>query len=236
MSVPLIDAEALREFMDKAMPLLPPVYLQGVARVLERRSDDALRVNFEGDAVWSTPATRRLPEAERSHWQDSAETIWPLILEGDAQGVLDRTEGTAPEWLRDWATFWMHARDPETYPWWARWVYRPIDRTGALLLVLDDPDALAGLGDVTCYSRMRESELFLGEVLQSTRRLPGIPAPHVPTVALAAIYGVYMFTMASWRMTSEFTQALPPFPNVVRTLLGINRWEWNRIGTEGQTG
>lgn len=237
MSAPLIDAQALGEFLDKAQPLLAPDFLQGISSVLERRTQDVRRENLGWPAIWEhAPASRRLGQDERERFADTLQLLWPRIRAGDRAEVLRVVSGGAPEWLRDWATFWLHALSPEEHPWWARWSYRPGARTGALALLLDDPTILEGLAVGECYRRMAEAERFLYEVLGSTHRLAEVDAAHAPTVALAAVYAVYMFTMASWRMTPEFTQALPPFPNVVRTLLGIDRWEWSRIGTEGQVG
>lgn len=236
MSAPLIDAETLREFLDKAEPLMPQDYLRRVELALERRPRRAALQTLPWQSLWQeAPATRRLPAEERARWQGAAQAAFAAVLREDAGAVLSAVE-EAPQWLRDWATFWLHGSDPEAHPWWARWVYQPGDRTGALLLVLDDAGALQGLGAAECYGAMAEANRFLAEVIGSTRRLPGIAREHAATVALAAVYGVYMFTMASWRMTTEFTQALPPFPTVVRALLGIDRREWSQVGAQGQTG
>lgn len=237
MSAPLIDAQALGEFLDKAEPVLTSDFLRDVSRILAGRTEDLRAGNPGWPAIWQrAPASRRVAAEERGRFEDTLQQLWPRIHSGDRVDVLRAVSGGTPEWVRDWATYWLHVRSPEDDPWWSRWSYRPQARTGALLLVLDDPASLEGLAGGECYRRMAESEHFLREVMGSTRRLPEVDAAHAPTVALAAVYAVYMFTMASWRMTPEFTQALPPFPNVVRTLLGIDRWEWSRVGTEGQVG
>ncbi len=41
-------------------------------------------------------------------------------------------------------------------------------------------------------------------------------------VFLAAVYGVYMQTVLRMRMTKEFTNILPPLPDLIRRLLGVH--------------
>ena len=38
---------------------------------------------------------------------------------------------------------------------------------------------------------------------------------------LAAVYGVYMYTVLRMRMTREFNQLVPQLPDLIRRLLGI---------------
>ena len=42
---------------------------------------------------------------------------------------------------------------------------------------------------------------------------------------LAAVYGVYMFTVLRMRMTQEFTRLVPPLPDLIRRLLGVYHLE-----------
>lgn len=241
MKTPLIDAEAMGEFLDKAEPLLPEDFLRTLGERWKRLTDrlHGGGVAAEWPRLWDlTPATRRLAQPLRQTWQARAEELWPLVSAGTAEAALDRLAswgGETPLWLLDWATFWLHVADPERNPWWARWVYRPDGRTGALLLLLDEPDAFGGDGLGSTYQVMREALRFLAEVLASTRRLRATDETHRATVALASVYAVYMFTMAAWRMTTEFTQVLPPFPRVVSALVGIDRWEDSQLGGKGQT-
>jgi hypothetical protein len=40
-------------------------------------------------------------------------------------------------------------------------------------------------------------------------------------VLLAAVYGVYMYTVLQMRLTREFNRVVPTLPDLVRRLLGV---------------
>jgi hypothetical protein len=44
-------------------------------------------------------------------------------------------------------------------------------------------------------------------------------------VYLAAIYGIYLYTVTRLRMTQEFNRVIPQLPDLVRRLLGVHRLE-----------
>ncbi len=44
-------------------------------------------------------------------------------------------------------------------------------------------------------------------------------------VLLAAVYGVYMYTVLQMRLTREFNQVVPQLPHLVRRLLGVYHLE-----------
>lgn len=236
MTAAVIDAQAVGEFLDKAQPWLTEAVLADVGRSLESRARQAPRLMDRWTALWDlAPVGRRISPEERASWAPHLQEWLADLREGDAERVLARLDETAerPGWLVDWATFWLHVRDPAN-PWWARWVFRPDHQTGALLLVVDDA-LLVGRGTLTAtYQEIQRLAEFLAAVLASTGRLRSVPEPHRVTVALASVYAVYLFTMAAWRMTDEFTEVLPPFPVVVKTLLGLTRWEGTRLGGQSE--
>lgn len=225
---PLIDAEVLREFFEKAEPFLTAEYLAQLSSDLDGRRLRVKAALPDWPALWDMAfATRRLPADERALWQPRLEPMRGLMEQADVHGALELV-GSLPErpkWLVDWMTFWAHLVNPEVV-WWARWVYTPASETGALLLLLDNPTVLQGAADLQgAYQRVSDAVRFLAAVLDSTRQLEGVEAEYRPMATLALVYTVYMFTMASWKLTEEFTHVLPPFPVVVRMLLGLNRWE-----------
>jgi hypothetical protein len=137
-------------------------------------------------------------------------------------GTLGKTQ--APPWLWEWATFWLAAFWPEDFVWWSRWMFLPQTRTGAVALVLTDPEALTGQ-DSQLYQLIVQAGRFTDQVMESQHRLSAVEPPYRHLVGLAMVYAVYLFTMTSWRLTEEFTHVLPSFPKVVTSLLGIQRWE-----------
>ncbi|NMP21910.1 hypothetical protein [Sulfobacillus harzensis] len=224
---PLIDAEVLNEFFEKAELYLTPEFLAKLSDDLTGRCR-AIAPKFPTfPDLWDlAPATRRLPADERQRWAEPVERLRSGICKANVADVLDDIENweSPPKWLLDWATFWMSIVNPELL-WWARWVYAPRAETGALVLLVDNPISLKQEGLRATYGALSSAAQYLGALLESTRSLQGLDAVFQPQVTLAVVYSVYMFTMASWKLTEEFTRVLPPFPVVVRTLLGINRWE-----------
>jgi hypothetical protein len=227
MSAPLIDAEVLREFFEKADIFLTAEFLTKLSEDMKLRTS-MVRQHFPTwPQLWDwAPATRRLPEAERANWMPRLEGVLPAVQATDLDTVLALADDTRdrPKWLVDWLTFWTHVANPNA-AWWARWVYGPATDTGALLLLLDNPSLLRQSGVAQTYQEVQAAVEYLAVLLDSTQALRPLATVYRAPVTLAVVYAVYMFTMASWKLTEEFTQVLPPFPVVVRTLLGANRWE-----------
>lgn len=223
----VVDAEAVREFLDRGEQAFPQPEWARLAATLAARRRQAREVFSSRDGRWSrAPAAIRLSEEERQGWEERLEPHLDAIEAGDAVGFLRAVApGEPPPWVVDWGTYWISCLFPDR-TWWARWLYLPGPRTGALPLIVEEPAALEA--DPTLlgrYARVEQGVAFFGEVVASWRRLPQVPDPDRGMVGLALVYAVYLFTMAAWRMTTEFTQVLPPFPAVVRSLLGLKRWE-----------
>jgi hypothetical protein len=49
--------------------------------------------------------------------------------------------------------------------------------------------------------------------------------PFAVDVYLAAVYGIYLYTVTRLRMTQEFNRVIPPLPDLVRRLLGVRDLE-----------
>lgn len=225
---PLIDGEVLREFFDKADPYLTQEFLGSLSHDLAHRSAVVSRNFPKFPVLWDrAPATRRLAPPDRAQWQPRLEDWLSLVQEARVTEILAQLESVEshPPWLVDWVTFWSSLANPDRL-WWARWVYSAKSETGALVLLVENPAALKHTGFVPTYEALSSAERYLRVLLDNTKPLPGLASDWAPIVTLAVVYSVYMFTMASWKLTEEFTQVLPPFPVVVRTLLGVNRrWE-----------
>ncbi|PSR21210.1 MAG: hypothetical protein C7B45_11750 [Sulfobacillus acidophilus] len=227
MNTPLIDGEVLREFFGKADIFLTAEFLSKLSGDLEQRTHRVRQEFPSWPQLWDlAPATRRLSEVERTAWLPHLDAVLPAVQAGDLITVLGVTDNilNRPKWLVDWLTFWIHVANPRV-AWWARWVYGATTDTGALLLVLDNPSVLHQPGVSQTYQAVQAAFEYLATLLDSTQALRPLASVYRAPVMLAVVYTVYMFTMASWKLTEEFTQVLPPFPVVVRTLLGVNRWE-----------
>ena len=104
-------------------------------------------------------------------------------------------------------------------------MWDPETKTGALPLVMvddfdfDGPDAGAvylRVGAATAAVIATADELGFKRMRAS---------PFVVEVYLAAIYGVYLYTVTRLRMTQEFNRVIPQLPDLVRRLLGVYRLE-----------
>ncbi|HHY68086.1 MAG: hypothetical protein K6T64_03470 [Kyrpidia sp.] len=233
----MIDAEALKEFLDKAEPFIPEDAFGSWAEQLDQRLRSADRQfglvqQSGGDPEklpWHLiPATRRLPAAERERGAERAYALARLAESGNGQQFWELVDSweERPKWALEWATYWFYLANPERAPWWARWLYNPGNQTGAFVLLLDDPRVMEPrVPPSQQYGQIAQGMGLLGAVLESIHRLPRVPDSHRPLICLSLVYAVYMFTVTSWRMTTEFTQVLPPFARVVEGLLGIRHGE-----------
>jgi hypothetical protein len=115
----------------------------------------------------------------------------------------------------------LHFVFPDQYWLWTRWIWDPRTETGALPLVItDDLDLNAGDGGrCEVYLAVGQATAFVDE----TGKAVGFTGSGSfgADVFLAAVYGVYMYTVLRMRMTQEFNRVLPPLPDLIRRLLGV---------------
>jgi hypothetical protein len=119
----------------------------------------------------------------------------------------------------------LHFADPDRHWLWARWMWDPEARTGSLPLLMvdgfdfDGPDAGAiylRVGAATTAVIATADELGFRRMRAN---------PYAIDVYLAAIYGIYLYTVTRLRMTQEFNRVIPQLPDLVRRLLGVYRPE-----------
>ena len=122
----------------------------------------------------------------------------------------------------------LHFTYPERYWLWTRWMWDPRTETGALRLVTADEVDLIGDRRGTTYLKVGQAVAFVeatGKAVGFTAMGDGLLGIDV---FLAAVYGIYMYTVLRMRMTQEFNRIVPPLPDLVLRLLGIRSME---VGT-----
>jgi hypothetical protein len=117
----------------------------------------------------------------------------------------------------------LHHLDPERGWLWARWMWDPETRTGALPLVMVEDFDLGGPDGGAIYLRVGAASAAVVEVADELGFGRMRTNPFVVDVYLAAIYGVYLYTVTRLRMTQEFNRVIPQLPDLVRRLLGVYR-------------
>lgn len=131
---------------------------------------------------------------------------------------------------RDLAGECLHFLDPDRHWLWSRWMWDPDTMTGSLPLVMVDEFDFGGSDAGTVYLRVGAAT---SSVIATAREL-GFQrmgsSPFAVDVYLAAIYGIYLYTVTRLRMTQEFNRVIPQLPDLVRRLLGVRHLD--RLSTE----
>ena len=124
---------------------------------------------------------------------------------------------------RDLAGECLHFAEPERHWLWSRWMWDPETMTGSLPLVMVDDFDFGGADAGAVYLRVGAAT---SSVIATAREL-GFQrmgsSPFAVDVYLAAIYGIYLYTVTRLRMTQEFNRVIPQLPDLVRRLLGVKR-------------
>jgi hypothetical protein len=126
---------------------------------------------------------------------------------------------------RDLAGECLHFLDPERYWLWSRWMWDPETMTGALPLVMVDDFDFSGPDAGAVYLRVGAATAAVIATADELGFKRMRASPFVIEVYLAAIYGIYLYTVTRLRMTQEFNRVIPQLPDLVRRLLGVRRLE-----------
>lgn len=237
----VVDTPTAQEFLREILDRVPRAELAVIAQDLERKSD-ALRTlltpggSLDGDALrkalrWIF-ATRRSADRILDAVGPArlAETIGDLLHGDDDLAVrFERFDGVLaefPEPAFDLPGELLHFVFPDRYWLWSRWVWDPRTETGALALVTtDDIDLSDGDGRGDVYLTVGRATAFVAETGRAAGFVGAASGPFGVDVFLAAVYGVYMYTVLRLRMTQEFTRVVPRLPDLVRRLLGVYHLE-----------
>ncbi len=234
-----VDAPSAVEFMREALVKISEDDIGAIAEALARKhqallpalSGDALAV---GTAESVRPilgrvfATRRRSDAllVRVGGPTLASAIRDLLhgpgrIEARFRVFDEALAGIDAPIRRDLAGECLHLLDPERYWLWSRWMWDPQTMTGALPLVMVDDFDFAGPDAGAIYLRVgaATSAVIATADELGFRRMRA--SPFVVDVYLAAIYGVYLYTVTRMRMTQEFNRVIPGLPDLVRRLLGV---------------
>ncbi len=119
----------------------------------------------------------------------------------------------------------LHYWDFERYWLWTRWLWDPARLTGALPLVTIQEFNLHGETPGLTYMKVGEAVAYVNTVGEAAGFQHGGRGLLGTDVYLACVYVVYLYTVTRMRMTKEFNQVIPQFPELTRRLLGIYKME-----------
>jgi hypothetical protein len=238
-----VDASSAVEFMREALIKISEDEIGAVAELLLRKrsllapalAEDALR---SANAAAVRPiltrvfATRRRSDAILT--TVGAANLSAAIRElihggGSLAGRFARFDEALPGLegpiRRELAGECLHFADPESRWLWARWMWDPVARTGSLPLLMVEGFDFGGADAGAAYLRVgaATSAVIATADELGFRRMRA--NPFAVDVYLAAIYGIYLYTVTRLRMTQEFNRVIPQLPDLVRRLLGVYRLE-----------
>ena len=236
-----VDAPSAVEFMREALIKIDEADIGAVSELLARKR--ALMAPFLASgslALGTADAVRPVLARVFATRRRSDEILLAVGAPVLARAIRDLLHGVGPldarfrafelalsgleaPIRRELAGECLHHLDPERGWLWARWMWDPVTRTGALPLVMSEGFDLGGPDGGAIYLRVGAA---LGAVVEVADEL-GFGRmranPFVVDVYLAAIYGVYLYTVTRLRMTQEFNRVIPQLPDLVRRLLGVYR-------------
>lgn len=244
-----VDAPSAVEFMREALVKISEADIGAVADALARKrqallpalSEEALSV---GTAEAVRPilgrvfATRRRADAllVSVGGPTLASAIRDLLhgpgrVEARFRAFDEALAGIEAPIRRDLAGECLHFLDPERHWLWSRWMWDPGTMTGALPLVMVDDFDFDGLDAGAVYLRVGAATSAVIATADELGFKRMRASPFVVDVYLAAIYGIYLYTVTRLRMTQEFNRVIPQLPDLVRRLLGVYRVEGPSDGT-----
>ncbi len=236
-----VDASSAVEFMREALIKISEDEIGVVAELLARKrsllapalEEDGLR---RANAAAVRPilarvfATRRRPdEILVAVGAPALANAIRELIHGDGSLAVrfDRFDAALPGLdapiRRELAGECLHFADPERHWLWARWMWDPVAMTGSLPLLMVDGFDFGGVDAGAVYLRVGAATSAVVATADELgfRRMRA--SPFAVDVYLAAIYGIYLYTVTRLRMTQEFNRVIPPLPDLVRRLLGVYR-------------
>jgi hypothetical protein len=235
MAGPVVDTQSAQEFRREILDRITAAELRDIADGLERKSRamrDLLRPGTRPDRAALRTALR-LVFATRRRADQILDTVGPDRLAAAVTDLLGHDDLTArfdrfdavlsglPAPAFDLPGELLHFTNPGQYWLWTRWIWDPRTKTGALGLVTTDVDLAAGATRGETYLTVGQATAFVDETGKAAGFTDAAPGLFGTDMFLAAVYGVYMYTVLRMRMTREFNQLVPQLPDLIRRLLGV---------------
>ena len=238
-----LDAPSAVEFMREALIKISEDDIAVVASLLEQKHQ-RLVGKLQSDSLTSGGAELaewllRQMFATRRRSKEIIESTGPEEILGSVRDLIHGDEPISVRFNRfdsklsemdsrvrhDFAGECLRFSKPDEYWLWARWMWDPMARTGALPLVLVNEFDFDGANAGEVYERVGNAITAVVETADALG-FGGLTANRFAVdVYLAAIYGVYLYTVTRMRMTQEFNKVIPNLPELVRRLLGVYRLE-----------
>ncbi len=238
MAGPVVDTPSAQEFHHEISSRISAAELAALAAGLQRKSQALQDMLAPGAGPLDRAALREVLRwvfATRRRADEILDGVGARRLGAAIADLLDPAEPLATRVDRfdsvlaafpvpgfDLPGELLHFTHPGQYWLWTRWLWDPGTGTGALRLVTtDDIDLAPGGGRGATYLAIGRAMAFVDETGKAAGFTAATPGLFGADVFLAAVYGVYMYTVLRMRMTQEFNQLLPPLPGLIRRLLGI---------------
>jgi hypothetical protein len=239
---PGVDTASAREFQREIAERISASQLAAIAGDLRRKSQALAELLAPGAARLDQASLRQVLRwvfATRRHADEILDSVGPRRLGAAIEDLLDHGEDPAARFDRfdailagapgpgfDLPGELLHFTFPDRYWLWTRWLWNPETETGALRLVTtDDIDLTDGATRGEIYVNVGRATAFVSETGRAAGFTGAGPGLFGTDVFLAAVYGIYMYTVLRMRMTQEFNRLLPPLPDLIRRLLGVYHLE-----------
>jgi hypothetical protein len=239
---PVVDTPSAREFQREILGRITAEELQAIAADLDRKSLAMRDLLLPGPERLDRAALRRVLRlifATRRHADQILDEVGPERLGAAIADLLRSGEDPAVRFDRfdaaltshhspgfDLPSELLHFTYPDRYWLWTRWIWDPRTETGALgLVTTDDVDLTEGASRGAIYLTVGRAIAFVDETGKAAGFTAAGPGLFGTDVFLAAVYGIYMYTVLRMRMTKEFNRLVPPLPDLIRRLLGVYHLE-----------
>jgi hypothetical protein len=239
---PVVDTPSAQEFQREILGRITAEELQAISADLERKSRMLRDLLQPGPGIVDRAALRqvlRLAFATRRHADQILDEVGPGRLAPAIADLLGGGDDLAARYDQfgalltghpgagfDLPSELLHFTYPDRYWLWTRWMWDPRTETGALgLVTTDDVDLTEGTSRGEVYLAVGRAIAFVDETGKAAGFTTAGPGLFGTDVFLAAVYGIYMYTVLRMRMTREFNRLVPPLPDLIRRLLGVYHLE-----------